>query len=258
MLYRLGTWEDNGYHDSYFYASAWNSETNQVESIMTGATAFAGGPTIDWQPLTPEVLESARQWLEQAIFNTLRKAEDNDVLAPQNVEIGVRVQLLESHRNRPTIKEDCPKCEGGYWVNPKNSEDKRPCFSCDGVGFIAKTGKGKLETFAEGTAGEVFWTGTPGRTFYRNGYNRPDRGTIQCKIKLDDGRLLKAPLSKLRLDKEPMSDEELQRRSLALSYSYRFNSACGMKAWSTTENAAAYAASIGADKCPIEVAGINC
>jgi hypothetical protein len=51
MKYTLCQWEDNGYHDSYFYAGIWDTETKKMSAMMTGATAFCGGveppPAID-------------------------------------------------------------------------------------------------------------------------------------------------------------------------------------------------------------------
>jgi hypothetical protein len=237
MLIKLGSWEDNGYHDSYFYASVWNTETEQIDSIQEGSTAFGGGLNIEYGKLTSEILEKARVQLAEIIFGMLRKAEDNDVLEPNSIKNGVRVRLLVDHKNRNTERTDCDKCSGsGHWINPHNEEDKRECFACNGLGFHLKTVKGKMVKFEEGLSGEVFWNGS-----YNVTYREETRYDINTKVMLDDGRVMKAPLEKLRLDKEPLSDEELRERAEELSYNYNFNQVMGMKAWPTTNEALAFA-----------------
>lgn len=51
-------WEQNLAHDSYFYQSFWCVESNKVESLMVGTTAFGGG--INELPVDalPEVLQA--------------------------------------------------------------------------------------------------------------------------------------------------------------------------------------------------------
>tara|TARA_Y100000034_G_C6907183_1_gene421388 strand:+ start:5073 stop:5642 length:570 start_codon:yes stop_codon:yes gene_type:complete len=37
--------------------------------------------------------------------------------------------------NGKDLGDECGKCDGsGYWINPRNSADKRKCFACDGTG----------------------------------------------------------------------------------------------------------------------------
>jgi hypothetical protein len=251
-LYQLGSWEDNGYNDSDFFAAVWNSETNQVEAVLTGTTRGGMDNPLAGKlsPLNDEVLEAARVWLENHIFGIIRKAEEFDILQPSNVNAGQRVRLLENHRNkeREENQEPCRKCNGsGKWVNPHNSSDVRECFACKGKGYHAKSTVkkgGKFVTIPAGTAGEVVWCGAFG-TFYRNGYNHPNRFNRSLIVKLDDGRKVNVPLEKCRLDKEPMADAELRERARTLSYDYQFCRAVGMKAWESSNEAVAYAAQRG-------------
>ena len=246
--YLLGTWERNGYDDSDFYASYWDGEA--VRSMMTGSTRFAGwsadAPIHKWRaeldPLTDGVLEKARLWLADLLFRLLRDAEIRAIELPNDVGRGDRVRLTAIHRNKERDYNDCRKCGGsGKWVNPRNADDKRDCFGCDGLGFWSRAKKGgKLLTLDPGIAGKVLSCVAHG-TFYRNGYNKPSRFNRHVEFLTDDGRVIRAPLEKLRLDKEPMSDDELRERADAASYGYDFNRAMGMTAWSTTNEALNFA-----------------
>ena len=219
-----GEWEENGYHDSYFYAAYWDVDAQECISHQTGATAYAGGegrkPTIDW---TPEELENARKWLAARIFGQLKAANLLDVNQPENIVKGQRVRLLEPHQNQKfeSAEITCPSCDGlGYWQNPRNEADKRECFKCKGAKKIQGKGaklKGQWEKFDTGVKGEAKFDATAFGRFYDKGYNRPGRHNRSVTVLLDDGRWMKAPLKKLALDQDPMSDTELQKQADELS-----------------------------------------
>jgi hypothetical protein len=245
MFMLWGDWERNGYHDSDFYAALWNTETQDCEVVQTGSTAYAGGVQVPQSvPWTDEQLELARQWLAKKIFVVLRAAEDRDVLTPNKIDKGDRVQLLEKHKNQAftTIMVECPNCYGkGYWQNPHRSDDKRECFKCKGECVIQAKGekiKGQWHRFEPGVVGSVLWSGAFG-TFFKNGYNKPGRENITATIKLDDGRFMKAPLSKLRLAKSVDTDEAILQRSEELSYHMNPFSIIGGRGWWTHNFAAA-------------------
>lgn len=228
-LMRWAEWEDNGYHDSYFHEIYWDADLQEAFQKEIGATAYGGGIQ-HWEsvPWTAEELEKARLWHADKILAQLVKAEQDDVLTPNSIEKGDRVRLLERQRCKATAKtqEPCPKCNGsGEWVNPRNSEDRRICFACNGQKTVERRGdklknedgKQVWEVFEKDTAGVVVWVGTF-RTIYQKGYNRLGRSTLSCRVKADDGRTFAAPLSKLRLDKEPLTADELRQRADELSY----------------------------------------
>lgn len=54
----LGSYEHNGYHDSYFFAIYWSEEEGKVKIEETGATAYGGGGYYD-PDATAEVLAKA-------------------------------------------------------------------------------------------------------------------------------------------------------------------------------------------------------
>lgn len=232
--YLLGEWEDNGYHDSDFCAAIWDSETKSAEKVLVGSTRFAGGFEYpDTEELTEEVLEEARVWLENHIFDQLRAAEHRDIMEPDDAYAGLRIQLLEDHRAKPKSCESCKKCGGsGAWVNPHRDDDIRDCFTCQGTGTTRpRVVRGtKIGTFDAGSRGKVLSCTAYG-AFYRNGYNRRSRENRTCVIRLDSGIIIGIPLKKLRLEKEPVSDEELRKKACELSFHYNFNKACGMRAW---------------------------
>jgi hypothetical protein len=237
-LYNLCEWEINGYDDSDFMMSAFNDETNKIETICVGSTRYAGG--YDYRGAimpTVEIVEKARLVLAEYIFQSIRAAEHRDVLEPDDVAEGVRVSLIEAHKNQTFKTTSCTKCNGsGHWVNPKNSADKRECFACKGYGELqgekVKDANGKLvwEKFSIGLSGVVKYCGAYG-TFYRNGYNQPGRHNRTVKFVTDEGKLVKAPLSKLRLAREPMTDEKLRERAESLSHDLHFGRMYPKCAW---------------------------
>jgi hypothetical protein len=52
----LSTFENNGYHDSYFFMRVWDEATQSIKAIETGSTAYGGGAVIATVDATPEVL----------------------------------------------------------------------------------------------------------------------------------------------------------------------------------------------------------
>lgn len=224
-LYKLDEWEHNGRDDSDWYAVVYDDETDKLQRVQTGTTRFAdalhmGPPMLD---PTPEILVKARAALVIIIFGQLKLFEESKVMQPGPADIGpgVRLRFSEDHRcmAKEKVSAPCEKCAGtGHWTNPRNESDKRDCFGCKGQGEIVtsftrkKTDDGKQEWIAikKGEAGVVMFAKSWG-TFYRNGYSHPDRHNTTVTIKLDDGREVRTPLSKLRLDQEIDSDEKLKK-----------------------------------------------
>jgi hypothetical protein len=249
--FKLCWWEDNGYHDSYFYGVYFDTEDGKLHSTGLGATAYGGGIGFgsEFALPTPEVLELARKELAKEIFAQLRKVEDRDFFTPEpcNVKKGRTFRLLVPHSFYPKGEGECPKCNGtGHWVHPRNSDDKRQCFCCKGTGLVA--GKG---AFLKGTDGKRVKVTLPAGavvtalfdrvnffgTQYAKGYNRPHRFNTSVTVKHGDA-LVRVPLEKLRQDAEPASDAELMDRADELSYNHQYGAAYGCKAW-LTENWAA-------------------
>lgn len=151
---------------------------------------------------TAEECELARRWLADQIFGILRKGEDAAVLEPDNVNKGDDVVLLKGHT-----------------FNDKKAGTKT-----------------KVEA---GTTGRVFWIGAFG-SFYRNGYNRPNRSNRRVGLELTDGRRIFCPLSKVRLARDVATDAELREKAERLSYDAQFGKVLSSKhAWDTSNHAAA-------------------
>ena len=100
MEYALTEWEDNGYHDSYFYAAVWDTELRTVRAIQTGATAYAGGIR-QFPPIQDHaMLAEALAWLAEHIFNVIRGAEHRDVLEPKAVAPRDELRLTRNVRHK--------------------------------------------------------------------------------------------------------------------------------------------------------------
>lgn len=87
MKHKLISWEQNGYHDSYFYMIYWDSDLGEVAQVETGSTAYGGGGVSEGQFILPTrpVLIAAERWLARFIYGALRSAEDRNVLEPEDV-----------------------------------------------------------------------------------------------------------------------------------------------------------------------------
>lgn len=223
-------WEHNGYDDSDFYRAMYDPNKGTLDKVMTWTTragcgsfavvtkeyahkhGLAGYINHAYNPATkqydlengiqvslpvywfvepkdtPErVWQQAEQLLAEQIFQCLRLAEHRDILQPTNAIPGDTLQLLEAHRSIKT-KQTLP-------VGTKIRVNDVQCFG----------------------------------TFYRNGYNQPGRhnrsviGTIVGQPE----KLVRVPLEKCRMDKEPMSDAELRARAVELAKNRRFNQCWG-------------------------------
>lgn len=212
-------WEYNGRDDSDWYEILYLPESGTFKRVEVGTTRFAAAlhiplsPTYDVREWTDEVKATAQKALTEMYFRSLRAAADKTVLEPDSINVGQRVRLNADHRNRATQQVPCDRCNGsGKWVNPNREGDERPCFGCGGTGSTSTAAKGPMVKYAAGLTGKVIWQGTF-RTVYRNGYNKLNNSTIQTRVRLDDGRVINAPLSKLRLDVEPRTDAEVQHEA---------------------------------------------
>lgn len=186
------TWERNGYHDSDWYGTFYDSQMDDIVTLEIGTTRGANAlpPSDDSWPKPDEATwykaERAFAW---RIFGMLKWQEEQDVEVPYPIENGTRVRLLRNVRNK------------------KGKDD---------------AGKIIWETFEAGLAGTVFRSDVYG-TFYRNGYNQPGRFNTTVQFKLDDGRTVKAKAEALRLDREPPSDFALLKKARAIAKRRQFN-----------------------------------
>ena len=103
MLYKLCDYEQNGYHDSYFYWSIYDSEKEDIIQYEYGATAYGSTKSdLQFEKLTKDIVEKAISLLSDHIFNKLQA----DALEPSGVENGEKVKLLKDvkFKNKKTGK----------------------------------------------------------------------------------------------------------------------------------------------------------
>ena len=202
---------------------------------------------------TLEVVERARKVLEERAFQALTQVDKvmRDEPTPSDLHDGMKLYLKERVRNQVSLTERCTKCNGtGKWTNPRNPEDKRDCFACKGQGThkVGKAkgedGKLKYETIEAGSVGEVVSFGSFG-TFYRNGYNQPNRGNTSVVLRREDGTLFRASLEKCRMARDYATPESLRAKAVELSYNYHWPGASGARcAWLTHNFGAALVAAV--------------
>lgn len=279
--YVLTDWEINGYNDSDFMLTYWDSESKVVKTRMHGTTRYgsclcrekdalpkptsgcsdyhlcaklnyvSGSLTTshyqveekgEWLLMpTATIVEDARVWLEEWIFNLATLADKRRVDEPQVEDLheGLEVRLLTDCKMQVNMTEPCNKCNGsGKWINPRNPQDARDCFGCKGTGQHV-TGKqkddnGKLvfEKLTAGTFGKVVDWRSFGQ-FYSDGYNRPDRHNTTVQFRTDDGCLLRASLKNLRLHREYQSPINIRAKARESSFRYQFSSIYPRHAWDT-------------------------
>lgn len=257
MKYKLCEWEDNGYHDSYFYGAYYDDETGCIESCSLGATAYAMVETpafyaFEWP--TREALESARLVLRDHIFKAIREAEHADVLTPQDAKADDVLVTIAEHKRQLKTGTPCTRCDGkGFWQNPHKATDQRQCFTCKGTATMAggealrdANGKAIREIIPAGTRITTISVKAYG-SFYRNGYNRPNRDNRTITGRDDAGNVLHIPLKKLRHERDPMSDTELWERADKLSHHHNYGSITGCRAWLSKDYAAAAAKQFAAE-----------
>ncbi len=193
MKHALLTFEENGYHDSYFYVVYFDDESKMFAKHEYAATAYAGGAgfcdIVKHEGGVPvDVLENARQALAEFIYSAIREAEYCDVLTPNRAAHGTEMRVL---------KDSSPRSKS---------------------------------TYKAGDVGDVFWSQAMG-TFYKKGYNKPNRENIRVGLRLLDGTKVFLPLKALRLHREPLTDAELRARAEELSHSYNFGATVPHFSW---------------------------
>lgn len=226
-------WEHNGYDDSDFYRTMFDWHTGELQKVETWTTRYGCGHSAvvtdeyakrnnltgyiakDYNPNTQQwdkpvgvrvdlpvtwfvppkqvpqsVWEAAERKLAEHIFNLIRAAELRDILTPQDAKQGDILRLSESHNSRKT-KQTLP-------VGTKIRVNDCTAFG----------------------------------TFYRNGYNHPSREnrSVIGTVLGHPEKLVRVPLNKCRLDKEPMPDAELRARAVELAKNRRFEQ-CWGKVW---------------------------
>ena len=98
----LETYEENGYHDSDFYAVVWDDETNSLIHKQFATTRFYSngyGATID---ATPEIIEKATAERKNRF---LKSAIEADEETAKTVAKGKMVEINRGRKNRGIIGE---------------------------------------------------------------------------------------------------------------------------------------------------------
>jgi hypothetical protein len=261
--YLLTDWEVNGYNDSDFVCTYFDTVDGKVHTHTYGSTRYPSATNIGWNNgvssvvidgeaclyPTIEVVELARVWLEEYIFQRMLAADKLAVDEPQVKDLheGLQVQVKEACRFQLTITEPCNKCSGsGKWINPHRPTDERACFGCKGTGkhFAgkAKDAAGKLVyvKLEVGTSGSVIDWASFGK-FYANGYNHPGPSNTTVQFRLESGNVVRAGLSKLRLHRNYREEKWLHEKARECSYSYQFSAIYPRHAWDSSNFAHAVA-----------------
>ena len=175
MEYRICDWEDNGYHDSYFYVGIWDTEKRLIRNEMYCSTAFGGGiPLSNWPILrdaSEEVKNDFKEWYISTVAKQCFESNEAHRKAPESVKLGEDVILIRDVNKIKPVK----------------------------------------KTICAGIRGRVFWTGSYGK-FYAKGYNKPGRENTSIGIETIDGERIFVPLNSVGLDKEAEPFEDVENR----------------------------------------------
>lgn len=237
MLFKLVEWEQNGYHDSYFKAALFDAANNTIVGVETGATAYGGGRGLPEPAPSGSVLLSAYVALENHIRVRLYQGALTRHSEPDHddLHVGMILETTAKVKCAKRIKEECHKCSGsGHWVNPRNPDDKRKCFACDGKGtHTSKAIKGEWIRLDKHTPMIVDDWKAYGQ-FYANGYNQPNRSNTTVTGHLADGTPVTVKLEKLKVAGEPPTEAMFRKKAHALACEGHFQDATGIKcAWLT-------------------------
>lgn len=174
MLYQLAEFERNMHDDSDFYAVVYDDEANQLRQVLAGTTRFACETKTFAEP-TDEVLAVAEKLLAERFFEMMKLAEEQmRAWAPRPGEVH-RGDELKLHRT----------------VNSR-----------------------KAGSFEKGLVGRVTWVGpNQFRTYYRNGYNRPEHD-YRVGLEFADGRRHFFALADCRITKPMPTDDEIAARAV--------------------------------------------
>jgi hypothetical protein len=196
LLWKLCTWEDNGYHDSYFHDGYFDLTLREISGRMVGSTAWGGGclsatdvPTIDHAPM--DVIEACRETIVKSGCQILT-AIDVANRTPERAEKGTRLRLMRTCRH------------AGH-------------------------------AFAAGLEGTVFWVGAYG-AFYNRGYNRPNRENRRVGLRFDDGTSGYFSLKYCERAEPDLTTEEITARAEKASWwSSTLKPLVGCRAWFSDE-----------------------
>lgn len=214
-IYQVSTeWEYNGRDDSDFYVVTFNDETEEITRFEVGSTRYAADFSRTYGMLVKLADVPEEIWIRAEAAYAKRAAQmllSADRIRRERfcANVGETVILTRDVQNRPRaqVEVECFKCGGlGYWMNPRNVNDKRPCFKCNGtkVAKVSKACKGKAITHKQGSKGEVLAVFEN-----RSQYGTWDYGS-RATIRLVDGSIIKAPVSALIAAREPMSQLEAE------------------------------------------------
>lgn len=193
MKHALVEYERNGYNDSDFFAIWFDDVTGELGQSEIGSTRYAGG-------LGYEGISTARtspEVLEQA-----RKA---------------LAAIILSQITRAETSDVLEPEAVAFGTNLRILKDSSPRSK---------------STYKAGEVGEVFYSKAFG-TFYRKGYNKPDRKNTRVGLRRLDGSTVFVPLAQCRLNREMLTAEQLAHRAEALSHEYQFGGAFGGYTWAS-------------------------
>ena len=92
----LGVTENNGYHDSDFFAIVWDNEQNCVRTIEDGTTRAYAPSKYHRPDASIEVLEKARAWWASEIGP--KKAKETLLARANAIEVGSIVKVVKGRK----------------------------------------------------------------------------------------------------------------------------------------------------------------
>ena len=110
----VSTYEDNGYHDSYFYAVVWDDDAKAPRKIETHSTAFSCGKAGASVDATPERQAAYAAWMAAITRRATikakleRRAIVHSIARVANVRPS-RVGRLRDAYSRPDVREAVEK-----------------------------------------------------------------------------------------------------------------------------------------------------
>jgi hypothetical protein len=104
MRYKIAEYENNGYHDSYWGVWVFNTDTNKVEQIETGSTAYYSREYPSYEKSLPSEYNSAlRKYLRDEYFQELVDKRDQVKVTYYSYSQGEKVEASRTFKHKGKI-----------------------------------------------------------------------------------------------------------------------------------------------------------
>ena len=150
-LFYISRYTAGKFNNQIYYARCLDDTNNTIKYIETGAPNYSCPKHLtsecleckDIIKLSEEETELIKPLIKKAT-DSLRSLAEKEYANNPDCIIGEVVQTKKTVQTYDKKQDLCSKCKGlGAWINPRNSDDVRICFGCNGKCIITVQDKSK-------------------------------------------------------------------------------------------------------------------